>query len=607
MNPEERLESLLSGPLLSGPAVSPDGEWVAWSWSRLGPAADVFAATTDGSVAPVRLTASPDDTLVVSWASDSRAVIVAQDRDGDERKRLFRVELDKAGVMEPLIEESPNYYVRGGQMHPGGRWLVYGANLDPESGTEIEATWILRHDLGTGERKVLARPRRANYYRPLLNSSGTHVLYFRNDLDPSGHQAWLVDIEGAEDREILNFGPRSKVSASWFPGADRVLFVVETEAQRRLGVWRMEDGSVRWLLEDPGRNLEYAFVPPNGDQAVAVEAENAGVKASLLDPETTAETGFPETAGNLIPLSPTKDGRWLCFYYGARQPPDLVRLDPDTGKPESLTGLRGLSPLDLDGLVPAEDFRWKSVDGLEIQGWLYRARDSIGTVLLIHGGPTSHAEDRFNAQIQYFVSRGFNVLAPNYRGSTGFGVEFQESIKEAGWGGKEQEDIRTGIEALIEAGIAEPGKVGVTGTSYGGYSAWWQITHYPPDLVAAAAPICGMTDLVVDYHATRPDLRPYSEEMMGGPPEEVPEIYHERSPIHFVQNIRAPLLIVQGLKDPNVTPANVDAVVESLEQHNTPYELLTFEDEGHGIARPENLKTLYPRLADFFEEAFARE
>ena len=285
----------------------------------------------------------------------------------------------------------------------------------------------------------------------------------------------------------------------------------------------MEDESVRWLLEDPDRNLEYAFAPPNGGPVVAVEIEDAGIKASLLDPETTAESSFPETTGNLVPLSPVRDGRWLCFYYSARQPPDLVRFDPETGEYESLTGLRDLSPLDLDRLIPAEDFRWKSVDGLRMQGWLYRAQDNIGTVVLVHGGPTSHAENRFNAQVQYLVSRGFNVLAPNYRGSTGFGVGFQESIKEDGWGGREQEDIRAGIEALIEAGVAEPGKVGVTGTSYGGYSAWWQITHYPPELVAAAAPICGMTDLVVDYYATRPDLRPYSEEMMGGSPEEVPE------------------------------------------------------------------------------------
>jgi dipeptidyl aminopeptidase/acylaminoacyl peptidase len=113
-----------------------------------------------------------------------------------------------------------------------------------------------------------------------------------------------------------------------------------------------------------------------------------------------------------------------------------------------------------------------------------------------------------------------------------------------------------------------------------------------------------MTDLVVDYYSTRPDLRPYSEEMMGGSPEEVPARYRERSPLHFVKDIRGDLLIVQGLKDPNVTPDNVYAVTEALQRENIPYELLTFEDEGHGIARPKNLKILYPRLAAFFEDAF---
>ena len=157
----------------------------------------------------------------------------------------------------------------------------------------------------------------------------------------------------------------------------------------------------------------------------------------------------------------------------------------------------------------------------------------------------------------------------------------------------------------MEAGIARPGRVGVTGTSYGGYSAWWAITHLEPDLVAAAAPICGMTDLAVDYYTTRPDLRPYSEEMMGGYPEEVPQRYRERSPIHFVKSIRGRLLIVQGLKDPNVTPDNVHAVTKVLGELGIAYELLTFEEEGHGIVRPKNLKVLYPRLADFFVEAFS--
>ena len=91
---------------------------------------------------------------------------------------------------------------------------------------------------------------------------------------------------------------------------------------------------------------------------------------------------------------------------------------------------------------------------------------------------------------------------------------------------------------------------------------------------------------------------------MGGSPEDVPQRYHERSPINFVENIRGRLLIVQGLQDPNVTPDNVDAVRNVLGELGIAYELLTFEDEGHGIARPRNLKILYPRLADFFETAF---
>ena len=608
LNEDRRLGALLSVPVLRGPEVSPDGRFVAWSWSNVGPAADVFAAPTDGSAPPLRLTETPDDTWVVSWTPGGRAVVVAQDRNGDERARLFRVDLENPGVMQPLTEGSPNYYVRGGQVHPNGRWLFYGANLDIETGEEIETTRVYRHDLRTGERRVLARPGRGNFYRPLLGPAGDLVLYFRNYLDPAGRQAWLVDIEGRGDREILNFGPRSKVSASWFPDGRHILFTVEdpSSARRRLGVYDVEGGSTRLHTFDAPRDPEYAFVPPNGGPVVVVEVEGARVRSSLLDVETGAQTRPPGDPAGFVPLSPADDGAWLGLRYDARRPADLVRLDPGGGEPRSITGLRDLTPLRPEDLAPAEDVRWRSVDGLEIQGWLYRARGrSAGTVVAVHGGPTSRSKDRFDARTQYLVSRGFNVLAPNYRGSTGFGLAFQEAIKEDGWGGREQEDIRAGIEALMEAGIAEPGRVGVTGTSYGGYSAWCAITRYGPDLVAAAAPICGMTDLVVDYHATRPDLRPYSEEMMGGSPAEAPHRYRERSPANFIENVRGRLLIVQGLKDPNVTPDNVHAVTRELDRLGKPYELLTFEDEGHGISRPKNLRVLYPRLADFFEGAFA--
>jgi dipeptidyl aminopeptidase/acylaminoacyl peptidase len=307
----------------------------------------------------------------------------------------------------------------------------------------------------------------------------------------------------------------------------------------------------------------------------------------------------------------------VALYYSAAQPEDLVRLaltslSPDErvspSETRSLTDVWSRTELSPDQLAPAEDFRWRSSDGLQIQGWLYRAVPSSDrAVIFVHGGPTYHSEDQLNAQIQYLVSRGFNVLDPNYRGSTGFGLKFREAIKEDGWGGREQDDVATGAQALISAGLAAPGQVGVTGTSYGGYSAWFAITHQPPEIIAAAAPICGMTDLVVDYETTRPDLRPLSEEMMGGRPDQVPERFFERSPINFVQNIRGRLLIVQGAQDPNVTPEHVRQVVKPLQATGKEYQLLVFEDEGHGIRRRENLERLYVELAAFFESAFGEQ
>ena len=125
--------------------------------------------------------------------------------------------------------------------------------------------------------------------------------------------------------------------------------------------------------------------------------------------------------------------------------------------------------------------------------------------------------------------------------------------------------------------------------------------------MAAAVPICGMTDLSADYEATElPHGRLYSEEMMGAAPQEAAELYRQRSPVNFVDNIEGRLLIVHGMNDPNVTPQNVTEVRRRLDAAGIPYELLLFEDEGHGIAKPENRKHLCRQLARFFAGAFER-
>jgi dipeptidyl aminopeptidase/acylaminoacyl peptidase len=633
------LSALLALPVMGRAALSPDGRLVAWTWYRKAPAADIYLAPTDGAATPRRLTATPDDTVLVSWAPDSASLVVAEDRGGDEHVQLFRLTLD--GAMTALTEASPPFFARGGEIDANDRHLVFAANLDPATNDAIEASWIIRQDLASGARIALAKPAKPHSFRPLLNKDGTQILYTRRDRDPAGTQIWLVDIDGADDREMLDFGAAVKASASWFPDSRRALVLAETATHKRLGIYDTGDSVLAWLIDDPARAIESAHVPDRGGFIVVAEVREARSLAFLLDPQSGAETPIVAAEGTLLPLGALPDGAWLGRVHGATQPDELVRFAPPShdrsphpNPPpplrQKLRRGRGLSsspsPLAGEGrgggmplaqpfaasvlgpanLVAPEDFRWRSVDGREIQGWLYRpAPPARGLVVQVHGGPTAHSENAFSGFIQACVAAGFAVLDPNYRGSTGFGLAFREAIREDGWGGREQDDIRTGAEAAVARGIAPPGKVAVTGTSYGGYSSWCAATRWPATLLAAAAPICGMTDLVVDYHSTRPDLRPYSEEMLGGSPSQVPERYRERSPIHFVDRIAARLLIVQGMNDPNVTPDNLRAVEAALAAASIPYETLLFDDEGHGIRKPGNLRVLYARLIEFFAASFA--
>jgi len=583
-----------------GARLSPDGQRVAWIAGNLGATTQVWQAPADGSAPPQAWVANDRDCDWFFWAPDSGSIILGQSRDGDERVGLSQIALD--GAVRNLTEQRPDFYIHGGQIDPSGRFLIYAANRDPVTGREIETHIIYRHEIETGERVALARLQRAAYVTPRLSPDGTHVLYSRKDRDPAGRQLWLVGIDGSADREILNAGAARKADGLWAPDSAQIVVTAEKDDHRRVGLLDIASDAVRWLIDDPTLQIAGAHWPKGSSQIVVTETRSARDFASLIDPTSGQREFFSEASETLLPIGPSANGAWICYHYGARHPMRLVGVVDDVLCRLSELPDRKVAATDL---VPAEDFRWRASDGLEIQGWLYRPKAAVrGAIILVHGGPTAHSEDAFDPEIQYLAAAGFAVLQPNYRGSTGFGLPFQEAIKLDGWGGREQDDIARGASALIARGVAGAGRVGVTGTSYGGYSAWHQITHTPPDVVKAAAPICGMTDLVVDYETTRPDLRPYSEEMMGGSPAQVPHHYRERSPIHFVDHIRGRLMIVQGMNDPNVTPQNVIDVRQRLDAAGIAYELLMFDDEGHGISKPENRKQLCRRLARFFAAAF---
>ncbi len=605
------LNELMQLPTIYWALASPNHKYVALDVQGIHENVDVFLTSPNGNSEFLALTDTPEATFSVDWSPDSSSVLVSEDRSRNERNVLYQVFVDDPLKMVQLTDSDPPFFLRGGSFGPDSQYIVYSANFDFERQKETKTISIVLHDLFSNNRVVLAKTERPSWIEPVVSPNGKFVLYHRNDLHPSGVQYWLVNTDGSEDREILNLGTTAKISAMWTQD-NRVAFVTDTIGGKlqdggSLGLYDPISEDIEILKDARNESVYFEQIRsvPCSPFVVFLEVFQARLIPHIYDLNTRKFIRLDVSQGNLLPISPVGDESWAGLYYSSTNPVDLVIFPLDeTLSPSQFTNITrvlSFTSIKKDDLTPAKSYSWRSVEGLEIYGWLYLPRTRNGkTIVYIHGGPTSHSADKLNPLIQYLCSRGFVVFDPNYRGSTGYGNRFRELIKEDGWGGKEQEDIRMGIESLIANGVAQENRVGITGVSYGGYSSWWAITHFPPEIVAAAVPVCGMTDLVVDYETPRPDLRVYSEEMLGGSPYEIPEKYFERSPINFLENIKGKLLIVQGLQDPNVTPQNLRVVEERLEKHGIPFEKLEFEDEGHGILKPKNQRILYRRIADFF-------
>ncbi|MDQ7247659.1 S9 family peptidase [Dongia sedimenti] len=600
MNIEVLARSWARYPILWSPRVSGDGKWLAWTWTGLTETGEVWIAPTDGSRPPERLTEGQDHFYVRSLSQDGSKLVLAQSIGSNEHDRLFLLDLDSRWLTPLTPLQSASYFFGGALTEDGGS-VVYTADF--ENGAPAEGSRIQRLDLATGSTLVLARSKNVCDIEPELSPDGKLVLYGSCDASASGNQMRVVGIDGSGDREVLNVGDRFKTRAHWLGKGSRLLVQAETETHERVGLLDLDTGQLRWLIDDSRRNIDNIVVGQDGRSAMILEYEDGRLMAKWLDVETGLEQLFTLPEASLLPIAQLPGGDWICERYSAARGHDLVRIEPVTMR---VTNLTRSSERFQGAFTPARDFRWTSSDGMPIQGWLYEPKgESRGLVVNVHGGPTWHSEDWVTPFIQFMVGAGFTVLDPNYRGSTGFGRAFREAIKKDGWGGAEQDDIRTGIEALIAAGKAKRGRIGVMGLSYGGYSSWIAITRFA-DLVDAALPICGMYQLEVDFHATgMPHGRAYSIEMMGGTPEEVPDRYFRASPANFIQNIKGKLLIVHGLADSNVSPENTRIACRDLNAAGIRFDLLTFDDEGHGIYKAGNREKLLNRIERFFGKAFA--
>ena len=584
-------------PQISQIHASGNGRWAFWCWSGLSETDEVWCAPTDGSAPPERLTFGDDHFLIRDVSDDGHLLVLAQSRDACERDRLWLLNRAKANRLTELTPAQETHYVLGGVLSPDAQTIYFVANFDYGAGTVMQGGWVWRQDIASGGRTLLARSDAPFGDGVRLAPDGRRLLWPRNLRAPGGTQLWVLDTDGGNLREVLNLGPTNAVRGDWLD-ADRIVFVADDGERDRIGLLTLSTGDIVWLGGEPDF-CPHDVMPGVDGRFAAIIHDQSHSRALIFDGQHLS--ALPNLSGrrSLLPLARLPDGGWLAEAYDADAPHQLVRIHPD----DSCTPLARAAPDPVRTYARPQDFRWTAPDGETCQGWLYLPDGPPrGLIAYVHGGPTWHSEDWLNPKTGFWVQSGFAVLDPNYRGSTGFGRRWREKVKEDGWGGREQADIRAGIEAALATGL--PGPVGVAGNSYGGFSAWWQITR-SADLVAAAIPMCGMYKLEIDYAETgMPWGQSYSQEMMGGSPDEVPQKYANASPGNFIGQIRGHVMVVHGLADTNVGPENTHAAARELAAAGIPHQVMLFDDEGHGVFRRTNVETYLSATERFLADAF---
>jgi dipeptidyl aminopeptidase/acylaminoacyl peptidase len=593
-------ELFFGNPEITGAQISPDGQFIAfikpykdtrnvWVKKTAEPFAAAHVVTTD--------TKRPINQYF--WSRDSKFILYVQDQGGDENFNVYAV--------------NPAEAPAAGQDAPAAR------NLTDSKKARAFIYAAPRHDpdvlyIGLNDRD----PAWHDLYRLQL-STGEKTLLRKNTEKVS---SWVFDLAGKlrlatrtadnGDTEILRVddsGFTKVYSCSVFEGCGPVQF--HKDGQRVYLETNTGDSDLsRLVLFDPTTKTETLVEADplkkvDFGQAVFSEVTDEILLTAYEDDKTrlyfkdkSFEADYKLLAQKLPGReinfgSRTADERlWLISATSDVEPGETFLFDRKSKQLTKQYQVRDKLPR--AALAPMTTVRYKSSDGLEIPAYLTlpkgAAPKALPVIVLPHGGPWGRDTWGYSGLPQFLANRGYAVLQPNFRASTGYGKKFLNAGNKQ-WGQLMQDDLTWGVKYLVAEGIADPARIGILGGSYGGYAALAGVA-FTPDVYAAGVSIVGPSNLITLLDSIPPyweAARMIFYERMGDPrtPEGRQQL-EKQSPLRSADKIKTPLLILQGANDPRVKKAESDQIVIALRDRGFPVEYLVAPDEGHGFQRPVN-------------------
>ncbi len=605
-------EVFFGNPEYAGAQISPDGKYISF----IKPFKDVRNVWVKGINEPFEkarpLTAEKKRPISgYFWSHDGKYILFTKDNDGDENFNVYAVSPTSTAATGADVPDATNL-TAGKKV----RAFIYGL---PES--EPDVIYV-----GLNERD----PSWHDLYKVQI-STGTKTLLRENKDRLTG---WVFD-----NKDKLRLATRSTDKGETEllrVDADKMTKIYTCTVFENCGPIRFNKDDKRvYLTSDKGdaRNFQQlVLLDPETMKEELVEEDPlkrvdfGGASFSEITKEIIATTYEDdreriywkdkkyEEDYNVIKKelgdreiafgSGTKDERkFIVSTFSDVDPGTVWIFDRDTKKLTKLYQAREKLPR--EALSPMKPVHYKSSDGLDIPAYLTLPKGipakNLPLVVLPHGGPWGRDSWGYSSFAQFLANRGYAVLQPNFRASTGYGKKFLDAGNNQ-WGDKMQDDITWGVKAMIDQGIADPKRVGIMGGSYGGYATLAGVT-YTPDTYAAAVAIVAPSNLNTLLASIPPyweSIRTTFYKRMGDPNTTEGKAQLERqSPLNHVAKIKTPLMIVQGANDPRVNKREADQIVIALRDRNYPVQYLLADDEGHGFARPVNNMAMFAESEKF--------
>ncbi|HUI83548.1 MAG TPA: S9 family peptidase [Candidatus Binatia bacterium] len=596
------IEKLYMTRLMGGSTWSPDGKQVAFI-SNISGRNNLWLVPAAGGW-PTQLTISDQRQAQPTWSPDGAWIAYISDHDGDEQWDIFLVSPRTGEVTNLTL--SPDSAEINPAWSPDGKQLAYITK--PKTGSSYELELI---DIATRHLRHLTRntPKELSNTGPIFSRDGKFIVYTQRHATGKDSGVFVVDLASGQSTNLTpHKGWHNYDAADISPDGRTVLITSDARnGYNNVGLLDVATRKIDWLTEEKWE-LSAGSFSPDGKSVTWTANVDGTTNIYTCDLAARRVEALPISPGVNTPAGHptafTRDGSRLLYYHnGADAPGDLWVYDVASKQSQQIThslvaGLRSSDMVE-PYLVhyPSRDGKW-TISAFAYVPNSIQPNGKFPAIVYIHGGPAAQSVDSFNRLIQYMVNQGYLVIAPNYRGSTGYGKAFTDANMGDG-GGQELNDVLDAAEWIRKSPFVDPKKLIVMGGSYGGYLTMMAVTK-APDMWAAGVALVPFVNWFTEIANEDPRLREYDLATMGDPAKNK-ALYEDRSPINFVDHIKAPLLLLAGGNDPRCPAEEAQQVADAVKKRGGTAQLKIYSDEGHGFARVSNQIDAYQRVSDFLK------